>query len=48
MSSESRKFRWWHWLLIALALVAILTYLGSYTLEPRESQSAGFRTPARE
>ncbi len=35
MSSETRRLRWWHWLLVALAVVVLLTLLLTYTLEPR-------------
>ena len=42
MSSESRRLRWWHWLLVALALILILTYVGTSTLGPREPLSAGW------
>jgi len=48
MSSESRRLRWWHWLLVALALILILTYVGTYTLEPRKSLSVGVVATERE
>lgn len=49
MSSEPRrKLRWWQVLLIVLALITVLIYLGSYTLVPRDSSSSGLAVSARE
>ena len=34
MSSEkSRRLAWWHWVLIAIAVLLIVTYILTFTLE---------------
>jgi Sec-independent protein translocase protein TatA len=41
MSSEPRRLRWWHWLLLAIVVLVLLVYAGTYSLRPAAFWAAG-------
>jgi hypothetical protein len=41
MSSDRRRLKRWHWLLLAVIVLLLLAYLGTYTLEPAVALAAG-------
>ena len=41
MSSERRRLSWWQWLLLGRAVIAILTIVAAYTLQPAVLWAAG-------